>query len=148
MRFLNVLSLLSVSYSCHAFSSSPFGRATTRVAWVVPTKAETSVSSLHMAQDSVKSNRHRHQHDEWYMAAVAARDCAKSSTSTRSEVEEHLDKMLGIEAGCISGTVPETSDVCADPVWFAEIVDELRHKLGYSGPMEGYDAASSHESEG
>ena len=87
-----------------------------------------------------------HVNDQWYLVAIEARDCARSPDSTPEEAEEYLQKMLGMEAGCLTGSIPPTSDVCSDPIWFAEIIDDLRKKLGYDGPSE-YDPSKSHESE-
>uniref|UniRef100_A0A7S2PRH0 Uncharacterized protein n=1 Tax=Leptocylindrus danicus TaxID=163516 RepID=A0A7S2PRH0_9STRA len=107
-------------------------------------------TNLQMSNNNRYSGRRGkrlHVQDEWYKLALEARDCARSETSTADECEDYLNKMLGIEAGCIAGTVPPSSDVCSDPLWFAEIISDLRLRLGYDGPVE-YDAKRSHESEG
>ena len=114
------------------------------------TKTAGMMTTLQMSNNDRYSGRRGkrlHVQDEWYKLALEARDCAHSKSSTADECEDYLNKMIGIEAGCIAGTVSPSSDVCADPIWFAEIIADLRLRLGYDGPVE-YDAKMSHESEG
>jgi hypothetical protein len=163
--YIAVLAGFGVVSSC-AFSppSAPSSWRRTR-AWGIPKKCTTitncfkhnnhkhshngrSTATALWMNYNVRKSKHVHRHDDWYMAALEARVCASSSSSTDQEAEDCLNEMIGMQAGCITGSVDPMSDVCTDPLWIADIVDELRHKLGYSGPVEGYEQDQSHESKG
>lgn len=143
MKFTNVISILLVLASRKnarsAFITSYLPFTTGRES----TKLDVSSTSRY----SRRRGKRLHVNDEWYLVAIAARDCARSPDSSIEEAEEYLQKMLGMEAGCLTGSISSNSDVCADPLWFAEIVDDLRNKLGYDGPTE-YSPSKSHETEG
>jgi hypothetical protein len=138
-------------HQAFVFSSCMIALVGSLLLIVEPSKA-FSTNSIHKrtfgTATSLKvSSSVRIMEDEARQRMDKARECAFSDSCSIDEVRDHLQDILTIQSGCVSGVIAG-SDLCENQDAAAEIVAHLREKLGSTSYVQKTTSSTSVMSNG
>lgn len=74
-------------------------------------------------------------HDAATRLLQRAYDCANSETCSLEMAEDYLREVMHVQSGCAAGTLSESSPICSDVGFAAEVVASLNAKIEENRPL-------------